>query len=156
MQRKCTAGACARDALPNTPYTICGTITRLLRIATSRYTVMLRLNAADDEAFLNKLWFQKWVCDWRGWDADMRRLRRVLDAHSTKGFCGRVHVAFYHGAYIFLNMMLCHALVLDSNAFSLQFHPLPAVGAHRCSSCTPLLPPVVSSPSCFLPSPSRP
>ncbi len=46
---------------------------------------MLRLNSLDDEAFLNKLWFQKWVCDWRGWGSDMHRLRRVLHAYSTKG-----------------------------------------------------------------------
>jgi hypothetical protein len=33
---------------------------------------------------MNKLWFKKWVCDWRGWGSDMHRLRRVLDAHATK------------------------------------------------------------------------
>ena len=37
---------------------------------------------------MNKLWFQKWVCDWRGWGSDMRRLRRVLDAYKTKGVFG--------------------------------------------------------------------
>lgn len=49
---------------------------------------MLRLNPRDDEVFMNKLWFQKWVCDWRGWGSDMRRLRRVLDAYKTKGVFG--------------------------------------------------------------------
>lgn len=61
-------------------------LTQHFRVSSTSYTLMLRLNLADDEAFMNKLWFQKWVCDWRGWDADMHRLRRVLDAHSKKGF----------------------------------------------------------------------
>ena len=51
---------------------------------------MLRLNGRDEEAFLNKLWFQKWVCDWRGWGSDMHRLRRVLDAYATKGKVGSI------------------------------------------------------------------
>jgi hypothetical protein len=49
------------------------------------YTLMLRLNPLDDEAFMNKLWFQKWVCDWFGWGSDMLRLRRVLDKYAIKG-----------------------------------------------------------------------
>ena len=53
---------------------------------------MLRLNSRDEEAFLNNLWFQKWVCDWRGWGSDMHRLRRVLDAYATKGKAGFISI----------------------------------------------------------------
>ena len=53
---------------------------------------MLRLNSRDEEALLNKLWFQKWVCDWRGWGSDMHRLRRVLDAYATKGKAGFISI----------------------------------------------------------------
>jgi hypothetical protein len=67
--------------------------------------MMLRLNPADDEAFMNKLWFQKWVCDWRGWDADMLRLRRVLDAHAAKG-C-RACLYYYAEDHRWVDILRC-------------------------------------------------
>ncbi len=89
MPRKCTAGACAREYLPNFVPVVTTQdeppLTRIPCSSLASYTLMLRLNPRDDEAFMNKLWFQKWVCDWRDWASDMHRLRRVLDAYNTKG-----------------------------------------------------------------------
>lgn len=118
---------------------------------------MLRLNPQDDEAFMNKLWFQKWVCDWRGWGSDMRRLRRVLDAYKTKGVFGCCACLLKGMMVPFLCCIFLSTRILFTlTSLLFQHRRLPVAGGLQFFSCILLILRVASSPLCYLPFPSHP